>query len=159
MQVCEIMHEHPVCAFGDDSATKVTQLMREQDTGIIPVIEAGSGGKLLGVVTDRDICVRIIAAGYDPSVVRIADFMTSAPICCGPRDPVGYAMVLMREYHVRRIPVVDRENRIGGMLTFANLVGNISSGEELARLLVSVCTGPGVAAEGKLQSVPGDFSW
>jgi CBS domain-containing protein len=158
MQVCEIMHEHPVCAFADDNATKVAQLMREQDTGIIPVIQAGSGGKLLGVITDRDICLRIIAAGYDPATVRIRDFMTSDPVCCGPRDPVGYAMVLMREYRVRRIPVVDRENRIGGMLTFANLAGNVASAEELARLLGSVCTGPTAVAKGDLHLVTADFS-
>jgi CBS-domain-containing membrane protein len=50
--------------------------------------------------------------------------MTSAPICCGPNDDLQYALLLMREHHVRRIPVVDSEGRICGMISFANLVMN-----------------------------------
>lgn len=141
LQVCEIMHDHPVCGFPTDTVTKAAQLMREQDTGMIPVIEPGTGGKLLGVITDRDICVRVIAAGLNPDEAHLGDFMTSDPICCGPRDPVEYAMLLMRENHIRRIPVVDREYRIGGMLTIANLVGNVPNAEELARLMAAVSSG------------------
>jgi len=140
MQVCEIMHEHPICAFPNDTASTVAELMREHDTGIIPIIEPHSGGKLLGVITDRDICLRVTANGYDPKSVTAGHVMTRDIVCCGPRDHVEFALLLMREHRVRRIPVVDHQHRIGGMLTFANLGGNLTSAEELARLLTSVCS-------------------
>jgi CBS domain-containing protein len=122
MQVCEIMRHDPVVCFPEDSAENVARTMAEQKTGILPVVRRGSGGKLIGVVTDRDICLRVVAEGRDPKQVKVAECMTSAPVCCGPRDDVHFAMVLMQEHQVRRIPVVDAENRIGGMLSFSNLV-------------------------------------
>lgn len=139
MQVREIMNTHPAYAFPNDSATKVADLMRKHDTGIVAVVEPGSGGELRGLITDHDICTRIIAAGYDPGAVRVGDFMTRDPVCCSPRDPVGYAMLRMLESGVRSIPVVDQGNHIEGMLTSTNLVGNVATRDDLARFLRSVC--------------------
>ena len=124
MQVCEIMRDDPVVCFPQDTAETAARTMAEQGTGMLPVVERGSGGKLLGVVTDRDICMRVVAEGRDPKRVRVSECMTSSPVCCGPRDDVRFAMLLMREHQIRRIPVVDAEHRIGGMLTFSNLVNS-----------------------------------
>jgi CBS domain-containing protein len=122
MQVCEIMRHHPVVCFPEDTAEVAARTMREQGVGILPVVRKGSGGKLVGVVTDRDICLRVVAEGRDPQKVRVAECMTSSPVCCGPRDDVHFAMLLMREHQVRRIPVVDADYHIGGMLSFSHLV-------------------------------------
>lgn len=122
MQVCEIMRHDPVVCFPEDTAETAARTMSEQKTGILPVVRRGSGGKVVGVVTDRDICLRVVAEGRDSKKVKVAECMTSSPVCCGPRDDVRYAMMLMRENQVRRIPVVNSEHRIGGMLSFSNLV-------------------------------------
>jgi signal-transduction protein with cAMP-binding, CBS, and nucleotidyltransferase domain len=135
MQVCEIMHLDPVCCFPEDTAEVAARTMWEQNTGILPVVTKGSGGKLIGVVTDRDLCVWVVAKGLDPKKVKVSECMTDAPVCCGPRDDIRYAMLLMREHQVRRIPVVDKENRIGGMLTFANLANHQGNSDELVDTL------------------------
>jgi CBS domain-containing protein len=139
MQVREIMNTLPAYAFPNDSATKVADLMRKHDTGIVAVVEPGSGGELRGLITDYDICTRIIAAGYDPNAVRAGDFMTRDPVRCSPRDPVGYAMLRMLETGVRNIPVVDQGNHLEGMLTSSSLAGNVATAEDLTRFLRSVC--------------------
>lgn len=124
MQVCEIMHHDPVVCFPEDTAEAAAREMAEQSTGILPVVQQGSGGKLLGVVTDRDLCLRVVAEGRDPKKVKVSECMITAPVCCGPRDDIQYAMLLMREHQVRCLPVVDAGHCIGGMLSFANLVNS-----------------------------------
>lgn len=135
MQVCEIMRHDPVVCFPEDTAQAAASSMREQGTGILPVVRSNSGGKLLGVVTDRDICMRVVAEGRDPRTVKISECMSSSPVCCGPRDDIQFAMLLMREHQVRRIPVVDSDHRVGGMLSFSNLVNSACSAETLVETL------------------------
>jgi len=139
MQVCEIMRHHPVVCFPEDSAEVAARTMAEHNVGILPVVRKGSGGKLLGVVTDRDICLRVVAEGRGPRGVKVAECMTSTPICCGPRDDIHFAMLLMREHQVRRIPVVDAENHIGGMLSFSHLVNSSAEPEDLTNTFRQTC--------------------
>jgi CBS domain-containing protein len=139
MQVCEIMRQDPVVCFPDDTAEAAARTMREQRTGILPVVRKGSGGRLVGVVTDRDICMRVAAEGRDPKKVKVSECMTSSPVCCGPRDDVRFAMLLMREHQVRRIPVVDAEHHIGGMVCFSNLVNSDCNSDVLVDTLRLTC--------------------
>lgn len=139
MQVCEIMRHDPVVCLPDDTAAMAARTMREHGTGILPVVRPHSGGQLIGVVTDRDLCLRVIGEGRDPLAVKVAECMTSAPVCCGPRDDVQYALLLMREHQVRRLPVVDSEHRVGGMVCFSNLVNSYLPGETLVETLRATC--------------------
>lgn len=139
MQVCEIMRHHPVVCFPEDTAEIAARTMAEQNTGILPVVRKSSGGKLVGVVTDRDICLRVVAEGRDPKVVKVSECMTSSPVCCGPRDDVRFAMLLMREHQLRRLPVVDAEYKIGGMLTFANLINSPFDSDSLMETFRQTC--------------------
>lgn len=139
MQVCEIMHQDPVVCFPEETAEAAARTMAEQGTGMLPVVERGSGGKLLGVVTDRDICLRVVAEGRDPKTVKVSECMTSSPVCCGPRDDIRFAMLLMREHQIRRIPVVNAEHRIGGMVTFSNLVNSRFDPEALMDTFRRTC--------------------
>ena len=139
MQVCEIMRHHPVVCFPEDTAEIAARTMAEQGTGILPVVRRGSGGRLIGVVTDRDICLRVVAEGRDPKRVNVSECMTSAPVCCGPRDDIQFAMLLMREHQVRRIPVVDADHRIGGMLSYSNLVNTQCPPESLVDTFRFTC--------------------
>lgn len=140
MQVCEIMRHHPVVCFAEDSAEVAARTMAEQNTGVLPVVRKGSGGRLIGMVTDRDICLRVAAEGRHPRQVRVSECMSSAPICCGPRDDVRFAMLLMREHQLRRIPVVDSEHRIGGMLTLSNLLNSGFEAECLIETFRQTCS-------------------
>jgi len=138
MQVSEMMHEYPVCCTQLDTAQQAAELMKEQHAGALPVVEKNGGGTLVGIVTDRDLCLRVIAEGRDPRKVQVRECMTSAPIYCRPEDDVQYALLLMKEHHVRRIPVVDSEHCICGMISFANLVSNHVDAEEMIEMLKAV---------------------
>ena len=138
MKVSEIMHEYPVCCTQSDTAQRAAELMKEQHAGALPVVEKRSGGKLIGMVTDRDLCLRVIAEGRDPKKAQIQECMTGSPVFCGPEDEADYALSLMREHHVRRVPVVDAEHHICGMISFANLVGNHADPEQVFEMLKSV---------------------
>ena len=138
MRVSEIMHEYPVCCTEVDTARHAAELMKEQHAGALPVVEKKSGGKLIGVVTDRDLCLRVIAEGRDPREVRVQECMTGSPIFCKPEDEADFALSLMREHHVRRIPVVDVDRHVCGMISFANLVGNHVDPEQVFEMLKSV---------------------
>ncbi len=149
MQVCEIMRQEPVVCFPEDTAAAAARTMAEQNAGMLPVVRHGSGGKLVGVITDRDICVRVVAAGRDPKQVKVAEFMTSPAICCGPRDDVQYAMLLMREHQLRRLPVVDAAGVVGGILGFAHLVSTEGDAEELVDTFRLTCYPASRSALGK----------
>ncbi len=125
MKINEMMHEYPVCCHEFETAHYAAQIMKEQNTGVLPVIEKGSPGKLIGIVTDRDLCLRVIAEGRDPKQVKVYECMTSSPICTGLKDDLEYALVLMQEHQVRRLPIVDADHRICGMLTLNNLLNNL----------------------------------
>jgi len=138
MQVSEMMHEFPICCTEFDSAQHAAELMKEHHAGALPVVEKNSGGKLTGVITDRDLCLRVIAEGRDPRKVKVRECMTGSPVCCKPEDDMQHALALMKEHHVRRIPVVDAEHRICGMISFANLVTNHVAPEQIFEMLKSV---------------------
>ena len=138
MQVFEMMHEYPVCCTDLDTAQPAAELMKEQHAGALPVVEKKGGAKLIGIVTDRDLCLRVLAEGRDPGKVRVQECMTSSPISCKPEDDVRDVLSLMKERHVRRIPVVDADHHICGMISFANLVSNHADPEQMFEMLKSV---------------------
>lgn len=125
MKLSEMMHETPVCCDELETAQRAAEIMREQNTGVLPVVEKDSRGKLIGIVTDRDLCLRVIAEGRDPKKVRVYECMTSSPVCTRSADDLQHALVLMQEHHVRRIPIVDAEQRICGMVTLTNLLNHL----------------------------------
>ncbi len=122
MKVSELMSPDPACCTMGDSAHKAAVIMRELNVGIIPVVDSEEGGKLLGVVTDRDLCMKVVADGKDPKAMHLEDCMTTAVVTCAPDDDVETVMHLMQENQVRRIPVVGKENRIEGIVSTADIV-------------------------------------
>jgi CBS domain-containing protein len=88
--------------------------MKQEDCGAIPVVD---GGRLVGIVTDRDIVVRAIAAGKDPKTTKVRDIMSADPITVAPQDDVKMAEERMRERQVRRLPVVDQGRLVGILVT------------------------------------------
>lgn len=88
----------------DASLVEAAQLMRTQDIGDVVVAD---GQRVVGVLTDRDITVRAVADGADPLTVSAQSVCTPDPVMIGPGEPVSLAVSLMREHHVRRLPVVE----------------------------------------------------
>lgn len=122
MKCKEIMTRNPVCCWPSSSALSAALLMLETDTGIVPVIQDPFTPRLVGVVTDRDLCLHVVAAGRDPAFTWIDGCMTQDPVCCTELDDVSFACELMKSYQVRRLPVVNEKHEVTGMLSLSDLL-------------------------------------
>jgi CBS domain-containing protein len=102
------------------SATVVetAQRMRDANVGALPVVE---GGVLRGMVTDRDLVVRAIARGIDPRATRVMEFATHGPTVAHPDWSVERAMDVMAEQQIGRLPVIDDDNHLVGIVTLSSL--------------------------------------
>ena len=137
MKKCnEVMTPDPKCCLVEDSVVRAAQLMKEENVGSIPVIEDPRSKKLIGIITDRDIAIHVVAANRIPDEVRVGDAMSRNLIVCKQTDPVNQAIQGMASHQVRRIPVVDQDN---------NIVGIISQGDVALRLNDPETTGEVVA--------------
>lgn len=119
MRVSELMTRHPVQARPDQTLRDAAQMMKENDCGCLPV-EDPTDHHCVGVVTDRDIVTRAIAGGHGIDT-KIREVMSARPACCGPDDDIGLVERIMADQQVRRVPVVDRNNRVVGMVAQADL--------------------------------------
>jgi CBS domain-containing protein len=97
---------------------KAAQLMRDGNVGVLPVVE---DGKLRGIVTDRDLVIRGLAEGADPTGMRVGDCATWDIVCARAESPVEEAMAVMAECQIGRLPVVDANNRVIGIVTLSSL--------------------------------------
>jgi CBS domain-containing protein len=119
MEAHEIMTRDPACCTPDHTVRDAAQLMQDHDCGCIPVID--DARHLLGVVTDRDLACRCLAAGLGPETT-VAEVMSVSPSCCAPDDDVQYVERIMEERQVRRVPVVDGRGVCVGMVSQADVV-------------------------------------
>jgi CBS domain-containing protein len=114
----DVMTPDPVCVDPHDTAADAARRMRDVDSGAILVTEEGH---LRGLLTDRDIVVRAIADGRDPSQVEVQEICSADIESLRPDDDVDRAVQLMRDRHVRRIPVVDEGDHPVGIVSIGDL--------------------------------------
>jgi CBS domain-containing protein len=126
--VSEIMTPDPVAVSPDTSIADVARLMRDRDTGAILVTEAD---RVRGIVTDRDIAVRGVAEGVDPTSTRVADVATMDVMTISPGSHVEDSIRMMRERAIRRVPVVE-DGRPVGILSIGDLAIERDSESALA---------------------------
>lgn len=117
MKVKDLMTSEPATVGPDDPCARAATLMREEDCGSIPVVRDGT---LIGIVTDRDITIRAVAAGKDPRSTPVSEVMSADPVTVAPDADAEEASRLMAEFQVRRLPVVA-DGRLLGILVTAQL--------------------------------------
>jgi len=117
------MTKDPTCCVPSDTAQRAAKIMREEDTGVVPIIENEHSRKVIGVVTDRDLCMNVVAEGRDSRTTQVHESMTTTVVSCSPQDSVDKATELMRENQIRRIPVVDEQHQLVGIVAMADMVG------------------------------------
>ena len=118
MKVKSSMHKGVEWVSPDTPVRVLANIMREQDIGAIPI---GENDRLIGMVTDRDVTVRAVANGTDTSVLTARDVMTKGIVWCGDRDDVTHAPNVMQSNHIRRLPVIDKNKRMVGILSLGDL--------------------------------------
>ena len=116
---------------------EVAALMRDGDVGSLPVVD---GGKLAGIVTDRDIVVRALANGKGPET-PVSEAMTSEIFSVGPDDAAFQAIRLMGEKQVRRVPVVNDDGSLAGIISMADVVLQTEDDREIAETLEEISSG------------------
>ena len=125
MKISEIMSKNPRSVSPDTPVSEAAQLMKEEDVGLVPVVERVGGaetrGRLVGVVTDRDIAIRAVAEGRAVDS-PVSDVMSGGVKTCSPDDSVEDAMAMMGREQVRRIPIVDERGSLVGVVAQADLV-------------------------------------
>jgi CBS domain-containing protein len=122
MQVRDVMTKDPSCVTPGATIREAAQVMQRENVGIVPVVEEKGTKRLLGVVTDRDIAIRVVAEGRDAGT-RVSDIMSSSRIrTCAPDDDVDDAMEAMANEQVRRIPIVDDRGALVGIVAQADIV-------------------------------------
>lgn len=109
MNIREVMTPNPQCVTPGDSIQNAARIMRDCDTGAVPVVD---NGRPVGIVTDRDIVVRAVADGGQLNR-QVRDVLTSSPICATPDMSTHEAADLMSEHQVRRLPVVENDRLVG----------------------------------------------
>jgi CBS domain-containing protein len=129
MKISELMTKNPCTVSPDTPVSEAARLMKEEDVGIVPVVERVGGaetrGRLVGVVTDRDIAIRHVAEGRATDA-PVRDVMSGGVKTAGPDDSVEAVMELMGREQVRRIPVVDERGSLVGVVSQADLVRKAS---------------------------------
>ena len=129
-----IMTRAPVYCLPEDSVNAAADLMRTHDVGSLPVLEPGGSRRLVGIVTDRDLVVKIVAGNRCAETALVRDTMTAHPTSCAEHEDVVQALTLMAAARVRRLPVVDGEGRLVGIIAHADVANRIQRDLKTAEL-------------------------
>lgn len=133
----EIMTKTVRTATSEMSVCEVAAIMREGDMGAVPIVDAG---KLIGIVTDRDIVVRVVAEGKGTDTL-ISDAMTTELFTVGPDDFVFEAIRLMGDKQVRRVPVINESGELAGIIAMADVALETEDEREIAETLEEISSG------------------
>ena len=116
----------------DTPVADLAKLMRENDIGAVPV---GENDRLIGMVTDRDLALRALGSGRDPAALTARDVMSPGIVWCTTAEDIGDAIRLMEQKQIRRLPVIDGNRRMVGMLSLGDAAHAVSQAMagELAR--------------------------
>lgn len=139
MRVKQIMTPNPTSCTPERTARDVAALMRDRDCGSIPVVESATSNRLVGTVTDRDLAIRGLAAGLGPET-PVRDLMTPDPIACVPEDEIEDLRQVMIEQQVRRVPVVDVDGLLVGIVAQADIAreDGAASDREVGRIVEAI---------------------
>lgn len=119
----DVMTSNPQSLESGSSAVEAARIMRDEDTGIVPVVE---GDRLIGTVTDRDITVRVVAEGKDPNSATVGEISSRELVTIDPHQDLDEALVLMARHQVRRLPVVEEDGKLVGIVAQADVAKHAS---------------------------------
>jgi len=136
MIASEIMTTNPECCVPTDPVMKAAQIMKSMDVGPVPVVADQDGRKLTGIVTDRDLAIKVVAEARDPKTTTVEDVMSEGLVTCRDNDDVQSVLALMEDNQLRRIPVVDKKDNLVGIIAQADVatrLGNVQAAGEVVQ--------------------------
>jgi CBS domain-containing protein len=134
-QISDIMTREVRCVAPNDSLQRAAKIMGELDVGSLPVWD---GQNLIGMVTDRDITIRGVAQGKQVDSAAVSEVMSTDVQWCFEDDQIDEVMEKMQDAQIRRVPVMDRQNRLIGMVSLGDLATKTRADEEVQDTLESV---------------------
>jgi CBS domain-containing protein len=139
MKKCdEVMTKNPVCCLPNDVVAKVAQLMKSENVGSIPVIENEQTKKLIGIVTDRDLTLKVVAEGLDSKSIKAEAMMTLEVVTCLAGDDLQKALDAMASHQLRRIPVIDKDHKVVGIIAQADVATRVNQPEKTAEMVKGI---------------------
>jgi CBS domain-containing protein len=120
MKVSDIMTADPAFCFAVDSLTKAASIMWQRDCGAVPVLDAGNS--VIGMVTDRDICIAAASSDRKASEIMASELCGAGVVSVTPKDQLKKAVKLMRKNQLRRLPVITDDGQLAGIITLADIV-------------------------------------
>ena len=134
----EVMTKDPVCSLPNNTVKKVAQLMKRGNIGSVPIVEDEQTRTLVGIVTDRDLALKIVAKGRDANTTKVEKVMTRQVVTCRAEDDVQKALDVMAKNQLRRIPIVDDDNRIVGIIAQADVATRVNQPEITATVVKEI---------------------
>jgi CBS domain-containing protein len=117
-RIKDVMTSNPCTIDADKSVAYAAKMMRDEDVGLAPIVE---GDKLIGMLTDRDIAIRVVAEGKDPNQVNVRDVASKQVVTIDPQQDLDEALRIMAKHQVRRLPVVEEDGKLVGVVAQADV--------------------------------------
>jgi CBS domain-containing protein len=119
----EVMTSNPRTCSADGTIVEAARLMKDEDVGIIPIVD---GEKLIGTITDRDIAVKLVAEGKDPQSTTVREIASTNLVTIDPQQNLDEALRLMAKHQIRRLPVVEEDGKLIGIVAQADVARHTS---------------------------------
>ncbi|EWY40313.1 inosine-5'-monophosphate dehydrogenase [Skermanella stibiiresistens SB22] len=139
MRIRDIMTTEVELVHPDTLLRDAAQKMRDADTGFLPV---GEDDRLVGTLTDRDITIRAVAEGHDPKVVRVREAMSDKLIYCMEDQDSSEAAELMAENDIRRLPVLNSDKRLVGVISLGDLAAQTGDDDVVGQTIQDISSSP-----------------
>ena len=138
MKVSQVMTSDPACCLPQDSVDIAARLMRIQDVGMIPVVEGETVPKLVGVLTDRDLAILVVAPGREPRKTKVSEVMTKNVVTCNDTDSVEKVIESMKSHQIRRIPVLSTSNGVVGVVSQSDIALRLHDSAQTAEVVAEI---------------------
>ncbi len=139
MTTCrEVMTPNPTTCLPTDTVYDAARLMRLENVGSIPIVESQDSKRLIGIVTDRDLVLNVLAEGRSGQETPIQDVMTGDPVTCYEDDNLDQALQAMSSQQVRRIPIVNTRNEIVGIIAQADVATRVEQPAKTAEVVEDI---------------------
>lgn len=132
----DVMTRNPECCRVSDTVYDAVQIMSQQDCGVVPVVD--NNERCIGIVTDRDITLNVVLNNLDPKNTRLEEVMTRNPVTCTEDEPLSRILDKMEKNRIKRIVVVDSQDRCCGIISEHDIVTQDKDTEEVAEFVGAV---------------------